>query len=70
MLSILEKEKKIIFKFLLILLYLILSNQNLYKTLLIDIGQNIVNLFRIKKSGVKTVFNLSINSNNIVNIFF
>ena len=33
-------------------------------------SQNIVNLFRIKKSGVKTVFNLSINSNNIVNIFF
>ena len=40
MLSILKKEKKIIFKFLLVLIYLILSNQNIYQTLFIDIGHN------------------------------
>ena len=58
MLSILKKEKKIIFKFLLILLYLILSNQNLYKTLLIDIGHNSISkmLFYILASMIFFIF--------------
>ena len=58
MLAILKKEKKIIFKFLLILLYLILSNQNLYKTLLIDIGHNSISkmLFYILASMIFFIF--------------
>ena len=32
-------------------------------------SQNIINLFRIKKSGIKTIFNLPISSDNIMNIY-